>query len=293
VRLNLEARTIWLLITLGLSFSPCPLLSQGTRKTSASIPVQWGLDLSHEPRIGDTVSVIFTVTPSESVPEMKIWFDRLGGVKLVAGDTIVYSSASKNETKTFSIQVVCISPLVDLCVKAMGKAISENGESFPLRVGGRIKRRIKDDATGQSVTDSDKRELRPEYQYWPSTGEMTRDILPADARYTRKLMEDLKEKYPDLTDWDALYILHDLEVLFGRYGLSGEEAIEVALDAGRLTKEQGMDRNEALEMVVRRREAWRLWRFVIIMLAVVLEVLLLLFITQKVPLGRKKLREQG
>jgi hypothetical protein len=54
-----------------------------------------------------------------------------------------------------------------------------------------------------------------------------------------------------------------------------------------------MDRDEALEQVVRRREAWRCWRFGIIMLVVAVEVLLLLFITQKVPLRRKKLREQG
>jgi len=287
VHLNLEARSICPLTVIGLSFWLCLLPSANATPPSFSIPAQWGLDLSHEPRIGDTVSLIFTVTPSESVPEMRVWFDRLGGVKLTGGDTVVYSSASKNEKKTFSIQVVCISPLVDLCVEARGKAISENGESFPLRGGGRIRRSIRDDATGQFRTDADDRARRPEYHYWPWTGEVTSQIQPADARYTRKLMEDLKERYPTLTDWDAIYVLHDLEVLFDRYGLSGGKAIEIALEIRKLVKEQGIGGNEAFETAVRGLEAKRLWRFVIIMSVMVVELLLLVFITQKVPLRRK------
>jgi hypothetical protein len=90
-----------------------------------------------------------------------------------------------------------------------------------------------------------------------------------------------------------LNVLHDLEVLFCRYGLSGEKAVEVALEASRLIKEQGMDRNEALGKVVRRREAWRLWRFAIIILVAVAELLLLVFITQKVPQRRIRMPAQA
>lgn len=286
MRLNLEARAIWLLITLGLGFLPCPLLSQGTRKTSYSIPVQSSMRLSEVPQIGDTVSVICTIKPSESVTRMRVSFDKLVGVEVVSGDTIVYSSAKKNEEKTFSIQVKIISSPVDLGFWTRGRAIRENKKSYPLVCFGRIRRFITDEETGQLGTEADYMALRPEYQYDPRRGKVTGSIRPTQAKHNRKRMDDLKERDSTLTDWDALYVLRDLEVLFSRYGLSGEKAVEIALKASRLIKEQGLDRNEALEKVVSRR---RLWRFGIIMLAVVLEVLLLVFITQKVPFRRRRM----
>jgi hypothetical protein len=285
VRLYVRPWAILPLILLGLSLLPCLLLSQGTSKTSASVPAQSSVRLSEVPRIGDTVSVIYTIRPSESVTEMRVSFDKLVGVEVVSGDTIIHSSAKKNEEKTFAIHVKFVSSPVDLGIWTTGRAVTENGQSLPLRTGIRMKRLvIVDEETGQFGTQADYRAPRPEYQYDPMTGRLTGDIGPTQAQYNRRRIDDLKERDPTLTDWDALYVLHDLGVLFGRYGLSGEKAIEVALEARKLTADLGIEKGEAFEKAVSGRETRRLLRFGVIMAVMVVELILLVFIARKVPI---------
>jgi hypothetical protein len=249
------------------------------------------LRLSQEPFLGETVQVVLTVTALESLNDVKlVWGLRHVGIEVVDCGKEVYFCMGKGETEEFTANLHFVSSPVGFTVRLFRTWFDERRgveQRGPTIGGAGFSLVLVDEETGRFGGEAELRAKKPEYQYDPMTGKMTNDIGSPQARYNRKRMDDLKERGPTLTDWEALYILHDLEVLFGRYGLSGEKAIEVALDAGRLIREQGMDRNEALEKVVRRREAWRFWRFGIIMLVVAVEVLLLLFITQKVPVRRR------
>jgi hypothetical protein len=248
------------------------------------------LSLSREPYLGDTIQATLTVTALESLDNIKlIWGLKHTGIEVVNCRKETYFCLEKGEAQVFTASLHFISSPADFTVRLFRPRYDRSGveRRGPSIGGAGFSRILVDEETGRFGGVAEFKALRPEYQYDPMTGKMTGDIGPTQAQYNRKRMDDLRKRDPTLTDWDALYALHDLEVLFSRYGLSGEKAVEVALEASRLVKEQGMDRNEALEKVVRQREAWRLWRFAIVMLAVVVELVLLVFLTQKVPLRRK------
>ena len=141
-------------------------------KETVSIPAKITLRLSNEPRLGETVDLIFTITPSEDVPEMSVDFDMLKGVELAGGEKVTKSSAKKNETKEFVIKVKFISPPVALGVKAKGTAKSAEGKRLPLNRGGILRRYIIDEKTKQFGSLGQKLERMPEYRYDIASGEI-------------------------------------------------------------------------------------------------------------------------
>lgn len=108
-------RIPWLLISLFSAWSLClgclkaekPKEDSGTQRHAYPIqgilPAKVALELSHEVKMGDEADLICTVTPSVDVPQMKVFFRFARGVEHVSGDSVVYTSAKKGETKLLNV----------------------------------------------------------------------------------------------------------------------------------------------------------------------------------------------
>jgi hypothetical protein len=177
-------------------------------KEPASIPAKTNIRLSKEPRLGETVQVIFTVAPSEDVPAMDVVFNMVKGVELVGGEKVLKSqvfksSAKKNEMKKFVAKV-------------------------PLNRGRALRRVIIDEKTKQFGSYGQKLSMGPEYRYDMASGE----IFPpgefsGSGVYAREMIERLKKVEPKLTDWEAIYLHRDaLRALWKGIGGSEDERIK-------------------------------------------------------------------
>ncbi len=173
-------------------------------KMRYSIPVKATFRLSKEPRLGETVRVTYTITPSEDVPEMRVSFDKLKGVEVVSGGTVFHSGADKGETKVFSIEVRLVSSPVDLGVWVRGKAILEDGTSLPLCSGGRLARMIVDEETGQFGTWGEYCNSKLEFRYDPVDGSWLEVGVPGLASWNRRIIEMMRRLEPAISDSEAL-----------------------------------------------------------------------------------------
>jgi hypothetical protein len=178
------------------------------------------LSLSREPCPGETVQVALTVTALESLNDIKlVWGLRHVGIEVVNCGKEVYFCLGKGETQEFTANLHFVSSPAGFTVRLFRTWFDENRgveQRGPTIGGAGFWRVVVDEETGRFGGEAELRAPKPEYQYDPMTGKMTNDIGPPQARYNRERMDDLKERDPTLTDWDALYVLHDLEVLFGR-----------------------------------------------------------------------------
>jgi hypothetical protein len=217
-------------------------------KEPASIPAKTNIRLSKEPRLGETVQVIFTVAPSEDVPAMDVVFNMVKGVELVGGEKVLKSqvfksSAKKNEMKKFVVKVKFISSPVWLSAKARGFATSADGKTLPLNRGRALRRVIIDEKTKQFGSYGQKLSMGPEYRYDMASGE----IFPpgefsGSGVYAREMIERLKKVEPKLTDWEAIYLHRDaLRALWKGIGGSEDERIKWLLKEGWLNKQREGD----------------------------------------------------
>jgi len=211
-----------------------------SREVTGSIPAKSTLRFSREPRLGETVDLIFTITPSEDVPVMNVVFRMLRGVELVGSEKVVKSSARKNETKEFVSKVKFIASPAWVSVIVGGTAVMADGKRFPLFEGKILRRIIIDEETKQFGSYGQKLEMGPEYRYDMAIGE----IFPpgeylGSGPYAREMIERLKKMEPQLTDWEAIYLHRDaLRALWKGIGGSDDEKIRWFLKEGWLEKQR-------------------------------------------------------
>lgn len=185
----------------------------------SSLPAKVALRLSREPRLGETAEVIFTITPLEDVPQMKvIWGRPLKGVEIAGGEKVVYCSMRKGETRSFSVDVKFVSSPVHFGVSA-GRwwhatkleqeiyGLNEGDERFGLHTGASLRRVIIDEETGQFGV---REELfqDPWWNFDPLLGRKCR-VSQGDAKRNEKWIEDMRELEPSISDWEALYLCRD------------------------------------------------------------------------------------
>jgi hypothetical protein len=213
-------------------------------KPSGSIPAETTLRLSREPCLGETVEVIFTITPSEDIPEMRVTFELIRGTEWGGGDTVFESSASKGETKEFRTRVRFVSSPATVGADAKGHAVASDGRRYPLKAGRSLGLITVDEETGRLSRVQQKLASGPEYRY-----DMMQGVIYPPGQYygtgpgAREMIEKLKRLEPRLTDWEAVYLHRDAlrayERGIGRGDQQAEdERIDWLLEKGWLEKQR-------------------------------------------------------
>ena len=122
------------------------------------------LRLSKEPRLGETVDAIFTITLPEDVPSMNVVFWGRA-VEILDEGKELQSSAKRNETKEFVTKVKFVSSPAYVHARVKEVAVLSNGKRKILRGGSVLRREIIDEETKQFGTEEELRRGKPEYQY--------------------------------------------------------------------------------------------------------------------------------
>lgn len=193
------------------------------------VPAKTSLALSKEPRLGEVVQAIFTVTTETDFLEMKVVFKVLGG-KIVGGKRMIECGAvNKGTTKLFKVTVRPDSSYFWLGGFARGKGRDKKGEIIFYQLGGRseVCRILLDPKTGQMGTEGEKYK-GVEYHYDPEAGMFLPEIAPPLGPRNKRIIAMMKRLEPAITDSEALCLHSD----FYRLGIppgTGMKKTEVGM----------------------------------------------------------------
>jgi hypothetical protein len=172
------------------------------------------LQLSREPKLGETVTLTATFTATENIDFLRVEFQTSLGAKIVDGQSRIDTKIAKGETKSFVVQVLFTSAPAHVhcgvakCVlvkNAQGKE-----EIFKLKKAGRsIWRHVVDQKTKQLGTEEERnRKFGTEF---PEKTDYPLGIQYGRAPQNRNLIQLFLQDEPKLTKLEALWLVDKAE----------------------------------------------------------------------------------
>ncbi|KPJ49217.1 hypothetical protein AMJ40_06000 [candidate division TA06 bacterium DG_26] len=207
------------------------------------LPAKVTLSLSKQPKLGEEVDLLGTVTPEIDVPRLKIRFGFRGDVHLVSGHPTIYTSARGGETKTHAVRVVFKSSDVRVSLHAGSCHKNQKGEEVVCPAhGSRIWLSVVDEQTGQFSsyhTYQDWLNRRSRHVFMLYNG-IDSEWLPQPTmefyELNRHIAQEMRKYEPALSDSEALCLHEDNYKLIingiGSAGASDSVRIEYMLEAG-------------------------------------------------------------
>ena len=202
------------------------ILSSATQGVIGS-PGKLTLELSKEPKLGETVQLTATFTSNKDIGLLKINFHPSLGTKITSGNSDITTTIKKGETKTFSIQVQFTSTPADISCRVGNCILSKNKEGverlywYEMTHSG-IRRVVIDERSKQMGTDAERdRRFTAEY---PEKTDYPLGIQYGRSPQNRNLIQLFLRDEPQLTKLEALWLVDKAEQNYAKDPWAHENA---------------------------------------------------------------------
>ncbi|MBI4727844.1 T9SS type A sorting domain-containing protein [candidate division TA06 bacterium] len=219
-----------------------------------------GLKIDGGAKLGGSYTLSGEIKMLRDVENVKIHFTLKGGVKILSGEKyIYYKKLAKGQIINPSITVTFESVPASVQRSIWGKSATPGGSGVYYDV-------VDDEGTlmslPQYVARNNERNFKKiEYRYDPEEPLPLNEqnIQPGmingeKAKATRDAIENLKKTKGEVSDIEAIELLHNRIELFIRSGVEGQKAIDILWDAREKTKSKGGDYWKNVEEILKARK---------------------------------------
>ena len=215
----------WMVVILGAIWLMATLAS-ATQEMIES-PGNLTLQLSKEPRLGETVTLTATFTANKDNDHLRVEFHTPKGTKIAGGQSLLETQIGKGETKSFVVQVKFISVPAEVncrvhkIIKIKGKDGKE--KEYKLETAGKfIWRVLVDQKTGQLGTEEERKQrLAADY---PEKIDYPLGIQYGTSPQNRNLIQLFLRDEPQLTKLEALWLADKAEQNYAKNPWAHETA---------------------------------------------------------------------
>lgn len=172
------------------------------------------LQLSREPKLGETVPLTATFTAVENIDFLRVEFQTTLGAKIVGGQSRIDTKIAKGETKSFVVQVQFTSAPAQVHCGVAKCVLAKNAQGkdqiFKLeKVGGNIWRDVVDQKTKQLGTEEERNQrFATEF---PEKTDYPLGIQYGRAPQNRNLIQLFLKDEPQLSKLEALWLVDQAE----------------------------------------------------------------------------------